>query len=100
MFSYPQTYREALGEKYGLLKQIITIGSEIINIVTENGAAFRYIDNIMRGTTQRWLDVVSCLRTTEEDLRNVLKLQQACDIHVMIIRAGMKVGRKNLKLHQ
>ena len=53
MFSFPQTYREALGEKYELLKQIVTIGNEIINIVTENGPAFRYIDNVVRGTTQR-----------------------------------------------
>ena len=99
MFSFPQTYREALGEKYELLKQIVTIGNEIINIVTENGPAFRYIDNVVRGTTQRWQELVSCLRTTEEDLSNVLISWQACDSHV-IIRAGMKVGKKYLKLHQ
>ena len=96
MFSHPQTYREALGEKYELLKQIVTIGNEIINIVAENGAAFRYIDNVVRGTTQRWQELVSCLRTTEEDLSNVLIFWQACDSHV-INRAGKKVGKKTFE---
>ncbi|XP_019856696.1 PREDICTED: dystonin-like [Amphimedon queenslandica] len=66
------TYRDSLHEKYQSLTELVTIGNVIVDKVIVGSPAYRYLDTVVRGTTQRWKDLVLLLNTVDQELSNVL----------------------------
>ena len=57
----------------------------IVDKVIVGSPAYRYLDTVVRGTTQRWKDLVLLLNTVDQELSNVLIKWQ---VHVILDNSG------------